>query len=475
MLLRVLLAIPLAAVRRRLQQLLRQQGIDPDVLGPRQPLWERLTHEDYDLVIVSAPVIPPQPEGLISSIRNLPEHPEVVVLRPREDAEERARLLTAGCLAVLWQDLPDTVLGPTIETLINRRREEARSRLTNEQPEKRSSLGDFVYASPAMQQFMRVARRVVPTSSTLLILGETGVGKEWLARAIHTEGPRAGGPFIAVNCGALPESLIETELFGHEVGAFTGATRSRKGYFELAHQGTIFLDEIGDMPTHVQVKLLRVLEQSQLTRVGGERPVRIDVRVMAATNRDPAAEIKEGRFRVDLYYRLAVVTLGLPPLRDRREDIPALVDNYLKHFSILLRKPVTSVTPAALAAMSSYAWPGNVRELINVMERAILLCHGSEIDLPDLPSGIIDRAPSLGDVIHSGRALPVRLDQPFAEARGQVLHRFERDYVTTLLGRTHGRVGDAARDAAIDVRSLYSLMRKHRLRKESFKVPQDAE
>lgn len=470
MLVRVLLAVSGAPLRRRLEVLLRQIGLDPVALVARQTLWERLTHEDYDMVIVGAPLLPPNPEGLISSIRSLPEHPEVVVLRPREDAEERARLLAAGCLAVLWQGLPDPVLARTIQTLVNRQREDARHRLSTEQPANRSRLGDFVFASPAMQQFMRMAHRVVPTSSTLLILGETGVGKEWLARAIHAEGPRAVGPFIAVNCGALPESLLETELFGHEEGAFTGATRSRKGYFEMAHQGTVFLDEIGDMPTHVQVKLLRVIEQHQLLRVGGERPVRIDVRVMAATNRDPAAEIKAGRFRLDLYYRLAVVTLNVPPLRERKEDIPALVDNYLKHFSILLRKPATSVSDSALAAMVNYGWPGNVRELINVMERAILLCHGTEIDLPDLPPSIVDQGAASASSPASGPgALQVPLDQPFAEARGQLLRRFERDYLTALLGRTRGRVGDAAHAAGIDARSLYALMRRHHLRKETFK------
>jgi len=471
--LRVLLAIPAAPLRRRLELLFRQQGLDPASLGAGQPLWERLTHEDYDLVVVAAPILPAQPEGLIRSIRSLPERPEVVVLRPREDAEERAQLLAAGCMAVLWQGLPDAALARTFQALVDRRGEDDGNRLAKNRPEVRSTLDDFVYTSPAMQQFMLMARRVAPTTSTLLILGETGVGKEWLARAIHAGGPRAPKPFVAVNCGALPESLLETELFGHEEGAFTGATRSRKGYFELAHQGTVLLDEIGDMPTHVQVKLLRVIDQGELVRVGGERPVRIDVRVMAATNRDLAAEIKAGRFRLDLYYRLAVVTLNLPPLRERKEDIPALVDNYLKHFSAVLRKPVTSITDRAMAAMVGYAWPGNVRELINVIERALLLSHGTEVDLSDLPSGLVDHGPGAdgpdGATIGRGGTLPVLMDQSFAEARLQLLRRFEREYLVATLRATGGRIGESARRAGMDTRSLYGLMRRHGLSKEAFK------
>ena len=471
--LRVMVAVASVRERRRFRSLCRRLDIEPAYLAVKQPLWERLTHEDYDLVIVSGEILPAQPEALIGAIRSLPEQPEVVVLCSDEDAEERARLLAAGCLAVLWQGLADATLSQTIQTLLDRRRESARSLVESAEHEKHASLDEYVYASPAMQEFMLVARRVAPTSSTLLILGETGVGKEWLARAIHAGGPRAAGPFVAVNCGALPEGLLESELFGHEQGAFTGATRSRKGYFELAHGGTLFLDEIADLPTHVQVKLLRVLEQNQLMRVGGERPVHTDVRVMAATNRDPATEIKAGRFRLDLYYRLAVVALSLPPLRERREDIPAIVDIYLKRFSDGLRKPVTGITQRAMDAMVAYPWPGNVRELMNVMERALLLSSGTEVDLPDLPLDVLGQVlaadEALGAVTGYDAPLPVRMDRSFAEARQQLLHRFEREYVVAALGATHGRVGESAQRAGIDVRSLYGLMRKHGLRKEMFK------
>jgi two-component system, NtrC family, response regulator AtoC len=471
MLLNVLLAIEPVAERRRFDRLLRLGGIDPVPLPSRRQLWEHLTHEDHDLVVLGGRLLTEPPEGLIESIRRLPEHPDIIIVREREDPAERARLLAAGCLAVLWQGLPDAMLTETLRTLVNRRREDALSRLRADRPDERYTLVDFVYASPAMQRFLLLARRMVATNSTLLILGETGVGKERLARAIHAEGPRAAGPFMAVNCGALPESLLESELFGHEEGAFTGATRSRKGYFEMAHRGTIFLDEIGEMPHHLQVKLLRVLESHTLHRVGGERPIKVDVRVMAATNRDPEAEIQAKRFRLDLYYRLAVVTLTIPPLRERREDIPLLVQHYVERFRVLLRRQVTGVTSRALDALTAYEWPGNVRELINVIERAVLLCSGSDIDLDDLPPVIMQRhTAEAGPARHAQSVVPPAwFALPLQDARQELLASFERAYLTRLLEDTGGRISDSARRAGINERSLYDLMRRYGLRKEAFR------
>jgi two-component system response regulator AtoC len=440
------------------------------VLDRRQELWGRLTHDDFDLVVLAPPTLPADPDALIASICALPERPGVIALRPTEDAEERARLLAAGCLAVLWKGLSDQALRRALAALVERRRDEARQRHRQSRPEDSSTLGDFAYASPAMQAFMRVAHRVVPTESTILILGETGVGKEWLARAIHHDGPRASGPFIAVNCGALPEHLLESELFGHEEGAFTGATRSRKGFFELAHQGTIFLDEIGEMPTHLQVKLLHALERRHVVRVGGERPVRVDVRIMAATNRNLEEEIAAGRFRLDLYYRLAVMTLTLPPLRDRALDVPALVDNYVAQFATALRKPVTGVVPEAMRALAAYRWPGNVRELINVIERAVLLCQDTAIGLADLPHQIVGAPSDMSARTANLARASVETQQGFRDARQRVLDQFEREYLTTLLLEARGRLADAAQRSGLNARTLYDLMRKHDLRKEAFKV-----
>jgi DNA-binding NtrC family response regulator len=325
-----------------------------------------------------------------------------------------------------------------------------------------------------MQIFLDLARRVVRADTSLLILGETGVGKERLARAIHEEGPRSRGPFMAINCGALPESLLESELFGHEEGAFTGATRSRKGYFELAHRGTIFLDEVAEMPLHLQVKLLRVLDERRIHRVGGENAIDVNVRVMAATNRDLDAEVVANRFRVDLYYRLAVVSLELPPLRERREDVTQLVESYLEHFRTQTGRVVLGFDERAMQAMVSYDWPGNVRELANTVERAVLLARGERLTIGDLPARISDVASaspsSSPNTNQAWDPLPDGLlDRRLADARRTVVTEFERRYLTALLRASSGRIGETATRAGINQRSLYDLMKKHGLAKEDFK------
>jgi DNA-binding NtrC family response regulator len=283
-------------------------------------------------------------------------------------------------------------------------------------PPSESRLRDFASLSPRMQAFMALARKVVDADSSLLLLGETGTGKEWFARAVHKEGPRSAGPFVAVNCGAFPESLFESELFGHEQGAFTGASRAHKGYFEQAEGGTLFLDEIGELPLHLQVKLLRVLEDRRVQRLGAERSFRVDIRLLVATHRDLEREVEAGRFREDLFYRLAVVTLPIPPLRERAEDIPDLFASYLEFFRAALNRPIYGVQKTALEALARYRWPGNVRELINVVERAVLLSPGPEIGLTDLPITISSQAAAafrpLGP-LPPGEAQPPWLGKPF--------------------------------------------------------------
>jgi transcriptional regulator with GAF, ATPase, and Fis domain len=326
-----------------------------------------------------------------------------------------------------------------------------------------------------MKAFLDLVERVKDSGSSLLILGETGVGKERLARAIHAESPRGGGAFVPVNCGALPEGLLESELFGHEEGAFTGATRGRRGRFELAHGGTLFLDEIGEMPVHLQVKLLRALQEHEIQPLGGERSIPVDVRLMAASNRDLAVATERGEFRKDLYYRLGVVTLVLPPLRERREDIPELAESYVDHFRAVLGRETETLRPEALEALIAYEWPGNVRELINVIERAVLLCDGPEIGLEHLPEGIARRGAggtTLPPLLLDGEAeeLPrTLLARPWREVRRDALARLERAYLGGLLEETKGRIGETARRAGMEPRSLYEKMRRHGLAKEDFR------
>jgi DNA-binding NtrC family response regulator len=472
-LLRVLVTVDSAPLRRRLLRLLAAEKATIVPAG-RQALLESLRRSDVDLLLASRSRLEEPAAELIRSLKELPERPEVLVLVDREDPEERARLLAAGCMAVVFTRLPDEALTDTLHTLLERRRADSAQRLRAERNEDQARLGDFISESPAIRAFMQVARRVVRTDSSVLILGETGVGKERLARAIHFEGPRAAGPFVAVNCAALTESLLESELFGHEEGSFTGATRSRRGYFELAHGGTLFLDEVGEMPAHLQVKLLRVLQDRQVVRVGGEHPILVDVRVMTATNKDLEAEVAAKRFRPDLYYRLAVVTLTVPALRDRREDIPKLASTYVSYFRSNLGQGVEGISPEALEALVRYAWPGNVRELINVIERATLLSPGPQIGLSDLPPVIGEAStvvsPTAGG---DGHGLLPRdwLSRPLKELRRELLAEVDRRYLGELLRATNGRIGEAAARAGVDERSLYDLLRRYGLRKESFKPP----
>jgi DNA-binding NtrC family response regulator len=447
------------------------------VAGARteQDLWERLARENYDLVIVDRSAFRNFSETDVAEIRQLPDHPEVVVLCRDEDPERGAALQRAGCLAVIDLAVSDAMLHGTLRSLVQRRRGNATPGLSAVGDGEVSRLSSFVSASETMQAFLAVASRIIRTNSTVLVLGETGTGKEWLARAIHAEGSRGAAPFVAVNCAALPESLLESELFGHKRGAFTGATRSRRGYFELAHGGTIFLDEIAELPLHLQSRLLRVLEERKIQPIGAEKAIPIDVRVMAATNRNLETEMVEKRFRPDLYYRLNVVSLTLPPLRDRREDVPELVVRYINQFRMRLGTNVTGIHPTAMEALVEYDWPGNVRELINAIERATLLCRGNEITLRDLPEPVVgdgmrilQPAAAIDSSIRLGSSQ--WLDLPWPEARRRILESAERAYFEQLLETCEGRVGDTARRAGIDPRSLYEKMQRHGLRKEQYRT-----
>jgi DNA-binding NtrC family response regulator len=477
MLARILLAAGSESLQGRFRQISDRPDAIVDVVSGVTSIWETVSRENYDLVIVSRSLIGASASETVSSLRTLPESPDVVVLCEREDPQERAALLSAGCLSVLYTGLPNQMLEEALSAALDRRLQAAEDALVPADTPRLPQLSDFVSASPAMETFMDVVHRVVASDATLLIMGETGVGKERLARAVHAESPRSDGPFIPVNCGALSETLLESELFGHEEGAFTGASRARRGWFELAHSGTIFLDEIGEMPKHLQVKLLTVLQTREIQRVGAETSNLIDVRVMAATNRDLAAEVEAGRFRRDLYYRLSVVSLTIPPLCERREDIPALVRGVLEHFRGEIPHHIEYVLPAAMDALCRYNWPGNVRELMNVIERAMLLSSDGTISLRDLPATISGLVAGLDSEFPTPQAVEEErlsvpqdwLKQPLRDARQKLLTEFERAYLVGLLEETGGKIGQTAKRAGIQPRSLFDKMKRLGLRKEDYR------
>ena len=472
MLLRVILAVDDAQLRRKLRQLLADDDVVTESVRGKRNLWERTARLSGDVVIASESVIPRPLEDSVALMQSLPEPRSVVVICDTDDAEHNAGLLAAGCDVVLYSGLLADSTAEVLAAVLDKRRQMAaqtpRGRALLAEPR----LSDFVSDSPRMQAFIQTVRRVLHSDTSLLILGETGVGKERLAQAIHAEGPRSAGPFVAVNCGALPEALLESELFGHEEGAFTGATRSRRGAFEMAHGGTIFLDEIGELALHLQVKLLRVLQEHEVRRVGAEKSFHVDVRVMAASNRDLELEVEEGRFRRDLFYRLSVVSLVVPPLRERVEDIPALVEGYIEYLGARIGREVYAISQSAMDALRSYAWPGNVRELINVVERAMLLCEGEEIMPEDLPAGISASVltPAGSTLPRSEHEVPAEwLDKTLPEIRAAVVEDLERSYLAAMLRQTGGRVGETAERAGMEARSLYEKMKRYGLRKEDFR------
>jgi DNA-binding NtrC family response regulator len=476
MLLRVVLAVGGGQLDRRLRRHLALADVLVESVRGGGGGWNELMERGGDVVVLGPGVVPEPVSSNIRFLRQLPDRPGIVLLTEREDSQERANYLAAGCDAVLSCALPVDLLRQVLMPILDDKRQILLADFREREVSPQARLRDFVSRSAAMQVFMSVVNRVAKSEVGLLIQGETGVGKERLARAIHAEGAQSQGPFVAVNCGALAESLLESELFGHEQGAFTGATRRRRGCFELAHQGTIFLDEISEMPLHLQVKLLRVLQEHEVAPLGGERAIPVKVRVMASTNRDLAQEVEKGRFRKDLYYRLSVVVLTIPALRERREDIPVLVESYVQYFRPRIGGGAFAITAEAMEALSRYDWPGNVRELMNVVERAMLLSNREEITVRDLPEvfsrGVVSEAVEAGwggvDGTWEASAL-VDCARRWREVREEMLGRLEERYFQEMLRETQGRVGEAARRAGIGVRSLHTKMRRHGLMKEDYR------
>jgi two-component system response regulator HydG len=306
--------------------------------------------------------------------------------------------------------------------------------------------GGLLGSAPAFHAMLETLRQVAPTNASVLLVGESGTGKELAARLLHDRSARAREPFVAVSCGAIPESLLESELFGHEKGAFTGASGRKEGRFERAHGGTLFLDEIGELTAAVQVKLLRVLQDGVIDRLGGTGPVQVDARIVTATNRDLAAEVKAGRFREDLFYRLDVVTVRLPPLRERRQDVPLLATAFLRRLAEAHGRRVTGFTPAAMGALEAAPWPGNVRELLHAVERAVILARGELVDVGDLPEGLRRDWPD-GGMAGAPAALTIPPGTPMEEV--------ERLVIRETLRQTRGDKTLAAQILGIAPRTIY--------------------
>lgn len=390
---RVLIVDDEQNLRHMLQTLLKREGYEPIGVPSVEAALKELEAHGFDIVITDLRMPGQGGMDLLREIKRRNLETTVVVMTAYGSRDVAIEAMKCGAYDYISKPFEAD------ELVLLLRKAEERERLFHENqtlqrqiqevglsPE--GTLGDLVAHSLCMVNLIRTVKKIAEFKTTVLIGGESGTGKELIARAIHRLSPRAQGAFIALNCGAIPESLLESELFGHRKGAFTDAHRDRKGLFEEANGGTLFLDEIGELPLVLQVKLLRVLQEGEVRRLGDSQDIKVDARVVAATARDLVREVAKGTFREDLYYRLNVVALQLPPLRSRREDIPLLVDHFISRMNARMGLKVRSTAPEVLRLFETYAWPGNVRELENAIERAIVLCNGEEIRLEDLPERI---------------------------------------------------------------------------------------
>ena len=382
---RILVVDDEPAQRELVSGFLRKRGFEVGEAAGGQAALARFTQEPFDLVLTDQRMPDLSGLDLLQRLRAVTPEAAVIVMTAYGTIETAVGAIKAGATDYLSKPINLDELLHRIERVRERQRLLGENRELRAALEERHRVEGIIGDSGRMQEVLSLVRRVAPSDATVLIRGESGTGKELIARAIHHASPRAAGPLVAVNCAALPEGLLESELFGHEKGAFTGAAASRKGRFELADGGSIFLDEIGDLPLHLQVKLLRVLQERQFERVGGTRTIPVDVRVLAATHRNLEALVREGRFRDDLYYRINVVTLLLPPLRERREDLPPLIEHFLTRFAGKNDKTIRGLTREARDALLRYDYPGNVRELENLIERAVVLTRDEVIGKSDLP------------------------------------------------------------------------------------------
>ena len=439
-----------------LERIFSREGYRTHLAGDGQAALDLLRREPVDVVLTDLMMPGLSGAELLRAVRAVAPEVEVVLMTAFGTVEAAVAAMKDGAYDFLTKPLKRHAVLKSVAQALEKRRLVQENRSLKA---RLAGLGQtpIVGQSPPLRATLDVIRQAAPSSATVLLLGESGTGKELFARALHEHSGRAAGPFVAINCGAIPESILESELFGYERGAFTGAVQRKEGRFERASGGTLFLDEVGELSLAMQVKLLRALQESEIERLGGTAPVRIDVRVVAATNQDLSARVREGRFREDLFYRLNVIQVTLPPLRDRPEDVPLLADHFLGRFAAKNGKTVRGFTSRALDALERHSWPGNVRELENAVERAVVLSKAEEIDIDDLPEAVRQSAALRGAGASSalgldGRTLVIPL--------GSTMEEIELRVIRETLRQTKGDKNLAAQLLGIAARTIYRKLEK---------------
>jgi len=445
----ILVADDDAVARDLLVEALRKEGYQVEAVADGAQAIERGRQKRFDVVLTDIRMGSVDGLEVLREFKQISPDTPIVLLTAFGSMEGAIEAIKQGAYDYLAKPFKKEEIKLVVRRSLDHGRLVRENARFREELGERQELSPLVGSSPLMLEVYKLVARVSTGKSTVLLEGESGTGKELIARAVHANSPRRERLFVPVNCAALPDTLLETELFGHEKGAFTGAAGVKRGLFETAHEGTIFLDEIGDMGLALQVKLLRVIQEQEVRRVGGTGSIKVDVRIVAATNRDLASLVKEGRFREDLFYRLNVVRIGLPPLRERREDIRMLAHHFLQKFSGGTTGQITGFVPDALALLQRYHWPGNVRELENAIERAVSLSHGPLVLPDDLPDTIRNAgAMSCDDTVGKGSGKEEAL---------LTLDEVQKRHLMRVLRETGGNKARAAKILGIDRRTLYRM------------------
>ena len=436
------------AARVGLEQLVRSWGFDVETACDGVEALEKAAACSPGIVLTD--LVMPRMDGLelLKALQQQGDPMTIVILTAQGTVETAVEAIKQGAYDYLTKPVDLQRLKIVLDNIVERHETLHEVEVLRRQLREQGAFGEMIGLSPEIRKVYHIIEQAAPTSASVLISGESGTGKELVAKTIHRLSPRASGPFVPINCAAIPETLLESELFGHEKGAYTGAIERRAGCFELAHHGTLFLDEIAEMTPATQVKLLRVLQERTFRRLGGRAEQAVDIRVIAATNADPADAVQRGRLREDLFYRLHVFAITVPPLRDRMEDLPLLIRSFIDEFNGRNRRSVAAASEQAMEKLNDYSWPGNVRELRNVIERATIVAEGKFIEVKDLPA-----------LVEPGRG-----GQADGLTPGTTVEELERRLILVTLAHTKGNKTHAAEMLGISLKTLHNKLNRLKLR-----------